>query len=83
MSIFSWLLFAAAAAAPTPAATAPAALDALDFDNGTLLVHDSGSYGSDVASWSAWRLSDGSPQGWCSPQNSPNGGSFEWQLEGT
>lgn len=68
-------------AAP-PKAPAPEKLDALDFNNGTMLVKESGSYGSGVDSWAAWRLADGSPTGWCSASGEPSGASFEWELDG-
>jgi len=74
-------LVLAAGKAPAPK---PDVLDALDFDNGTLLVAQSGSYGSGVSSWSAWRLTDGDAElGWCSPKDQPTGGSFEWDLDTT
>jgi outer membrane protein OmpA-like peptidoglycan-associated protein len=70
-------------AGKAPAAK-PEQLDALDFDNGTLLVSQSGSYGTGLSSWSAWRLTDGDPSlGWCSAQNEPTGGAFEWDLDTT
>ncbi|MBM4779847.1 MAG: OmpA family protein [Archangiaceae bacterium] len=68
-------------AAP-PKAPAPEKLDALDFNNGTMLVKESGSYGSGVGAWAAWRLADGSPTGWCSASGEPSGASFEWELDG-
>lgn len=78
---------AAAAAKPTPANR----LDALDFDNGALLTRHSGSYAgpggtlaeASVSDWSTWRLTDGSPQGWCSPKGETQAASFEWQLDTT
>ena len=58
-------------------------LDALDFDQGTLLTEESGSYGSELGGWSAWRLADGDPGvGWCSPRDTLTG-SFTWQFDGT
>lgn len=69
-------------AAP-PKAPAPEKLDALDFTNGTMLVKESESYSTGIGSWAAWRLSDGSPTGWCSASGHPKGGSFEWELDGS
>lgn len=76
----TWLSLVATVMAATPKA---APMDALDFDNGTLLVEESGSYGTGVGSWSAWRLADGDPAvGWCSPRGTLTG-SFTWQLDAT
>jgi outer membrane protein OmpA-like peptidoglycan-associated protein len=79
----------AAQAAP-PAAVAPKAvspaerLDALDFDNGAILIKETGSYASGIASWSAWHLTDGNEgAGWCSPKGAPVGSTFEWDLDTT
>lgn len=70
-------LSAAPKAAPKPA------LDALDFDNGALLLSETGSYGTETDSWSAWRLTDGDASlGWCSPEGKPLGGTFVWDLDG-
>jgi hypothetical protein len=76
-----------ARAAPTTA-SAPRAgsradrLDALDFDNGAILVSETGSYGSGIGAWSAWHLTDGDEEvGWCSPQGSPVGATFVWDLD--
>lgn len=80
--MLSLALVAALSAAPA-SPPAPAKLDALDFENGTLLVKESESYGTGVAAWAAWRLSDGSGQGWCSPRGTPKGGSFEWAFDGS
>lgn len=75
------LLTSLLAGAPkTPGAVEP--LNALELSNGALLVKQSPSYGSGVAVWSAWRLSDGSPTGWCSLSNKPNDGRFEYELDG-
>jgi outer membrane protein OmpA-like peptidoglycan-associated protein len=61
----------------------PEPVDALDFDQGTLLIEDSGSYGSGLGGWSAWRLADGDPGvGWCSPRDTVTG-RFTWQFDGT
>lgn len=58
-------------------------VDALDFDQGTLLLEESGSYGSGVSGWSAWQLADGNPElGWCSP-DSVLTGRFTWQFDAT
>lgn len=65
-------------------AAKPEVLDALDFDNGALLISDSGSYGEGLGAWSAWRLTDGDPTiGWCSPTDQPLGGTFVWDLDTT
>jgi outer membrane protein OmpA-like peptidoglycan-associated protein len=64
------------------AAPAAAALDALDFDQGALLLSETGSYSDGVAGWSAWRLTDGDETlGWCSPSEAPVGGTFVWELD--
>lgn len=58
-------------------------VDALDFDQGTLLTEESGSYGSGVGGWSAWRLADGDPgYGWCSPTGELTG-RFTWDFDAT
>jgi outer membrane protein OmpA-like peptidoglycan-associated protein len=76
--LLTLLAFLAAAPAPSKAER----LDALDFDNGALLVSESGSYGTDVGAWSAWHLTDGDPAlGWCSPQGKPLGGTLVWDLD--
>jgi outer membrane protein OmpA-like peptidoglycan-associated protein len=78
-------LLLAAAPAAGAASKAPAAadrLDALDFDNGAILVSETGSYGTGIGAWSAWHLTDGDEGvGWCSPQGSPVGGTFVWDLD--
>ena len=57
-------------------------LDALDFDNGAILLSETGSYGSGIGAWSAWHLTDGDEEvGWCSPQGSPVGATFVWDLD--
>ena len=57
-------------------------LDALDFDNGTILLSETGSYGSGIGAWSAWHLTDGDEEvGWCSSQGSPIGATFVWDLD--
>ena len=62
----------------------PERQDALDFSNGTVLVEESGSYGSGISSWAAWRLTDGSEaEGWSSPQGKPTGSTFVWELDST
>ncbi len=67
-----------------PAAPKAERLDALDFDNGAILVSESGSYGSEVGGWSAWNLADGDPLlGWCSADGAPTGGTFVWDLDTT
>lgn len=77
MSLLLVVLAAAPKAAPKPV------LDALDFDNGALLLSETGSYGTETGSWSAWRLTDGDASlGWCSPEGKPLGGTFVWDLEG-
>lgn len=63
------------------AAPAPVKEDALDFENGTVLVSASESYSTGVGDWTAWRLTDGSPQGWCSPKEKTKGSTFEWEFE--
>ncbi|HWO10424.1 MAG TPA: OmpA family protein [Polyangiaceae bacterium] len=83
------MMFCAVALAPgqaraggedAPVATQP--LDALDFDNGALLVDESASYATGTARWSAWRLSDGSEsEGWCSAKGNPTGSTFVWELD--
>lgn len=79
----TWLaVLAVMAAAPKTVPKEPL-VDALDFDNGTLLIEESGSYGTGVGSWSAWRLADGDPAiGWCSPSGTLTG-TFVWQLDAT
>lgn len=66
-------------------ASAPAAarrLNALAFDNGTLLTRESGSYSEGLSMWGAWGLTDGSDDiGWCSPSGKPTGASFVWDLD--
>lgn len=71
------------AAAPKTG-TAPEILDALDFDNGAILLSETGSYGSGIGAWSAWHLTDGDEAvGWCSPQGQPAGSTFVWDLDTT
>lgn len=78
------LLAALSLAAPSTAPAAPERLDALDFDNGAVLVADGGSYGAGISDWSAWRLTDGDEKkGWCSPQGHPTGLAFVWDLDTT
>jgi len=80
MTTLTLLLVALSAA---PKAAPKPALDALDFDNGALLLSETGSYGSETSSWSAWRLTDGDAElGWCSPEGKPLGGTFVWDLDG-
>ncbi|HOX45435.1 MAG TPA: OmpA family protein [Myxococcota bacterium] len=77
-TLLSLALLALAAAPPA------AALDALDFDNGAILLSETGSYGDGVGSWSAWRLTDGDEaMGWCSPAEEITGGTFVWELDTT
>jgi len=72
-------LFCLAAAPTSPKAER---LDALDFDNGAILVSESSSYGSEVGGWSGWNLADGDPTlGWCSADGAPTGGTFVWDLD--
>ncbi len=79
----TWLAVLAVMAAAPKAAPKEPLVDALDFDNGTVLIEDSGSFGTGVGSWSAWRLADGDPSvGWCSP-NGTLTGTFVWQLDAT
>jgi len=75
--------FAAQGASVAPkAGTTSERLDALDFDNGAILLSDTGSYGSGIGSWSAWHLTDGDEEvGWCSPQGAPAGSTFVWDLD--
>jgi outer membrane protein OmpA-like peptidoglycan-associated protein len=76
MNALPFLLVLAAAAPP------PERLDALAFDNGAVLLSAGGSYGEGVSGWSAWNLTDGSEaKGWCSPQGSPVGLEFVWDLD--
>ena len=76
------LAFALLAAAPPPAA--PDLLEALGFDNGTVLLSETGSYGTGIGAWSAWRLTDGDEKtGWCSAQGQATGSAFVWELDTT
>ena len=75
-------LAALLAAAPASGTPAPERQNALAFDNGATLLQDGGSYGSGLASWSAWSLADGSESnGWCSPQGKPTGIEHVWSLD--
>src|SRR5678815_5878503 len=68
------------------ASAAPSAdrQDALDFNNGAMLIEESGSYGSGTSAWAAWRLTDGSEtDGWATPQGKPAGSTFFWELDST
>lgn len=56
-------------------------LDALDFDNGTMLTEESPSWATGLADWTPWRLTDGSPQGWCSPEGKLGPASFTWTFD--
>lgn len=57
-------------------------LDALDFENGAMLVEEAPSWNTGVGAWTPWRLSDGSPMGWCSPESQLGAAAFVWQLDG-
>ena len=78
-----WAIALAAALVAAPKAEAPVErLDALDFDNGAILVSETGSYGSGIGAWSAWHLTDGDEKaGWCSPQGTPLGSTLVWDLD--
>jgi len=78
-----WAIALAAALVAAPKAEEPVErLDALDFDNGAILVSETGSYGSGIGAWSAWHLTDGNEEvGWCSPQGKPTGSTFVWDLD--
>jgi len=80
----AWLfsLLAILGAAAPKAEPAVERLDALDFDNGAILLSETGSYGTGIGKWSAWHLSDGDERvGWCSPQGTPLGSTFVWDLD--
>jgi outer membrane protein OmpA-like peptidoglycan-associated protein len=69
--------------AGAPSKTAAVELqDALDLTNGALLVKETPSYGHGVSAWAPWRLTDGSPAGWCSASGKATEGRFEYELEG-
>ncbi len=71
----------AQAAAPTVAAEK---LDALDFDNGAILLEQTESYAPRTLRWSAWGLTDGSDEsGWCSAQGKHIGATYVWELDTT
>ncbi|MFZ5443121.1 MAG: OmpA family protein [Myxococcota bacterium] len=57
-------------------------LDALDFDQGAMLTEEAPSWSTGVGAWTPWRLSDGSPMGWCSPDGQLGPAAFVWQLDG-
>jgi outer membrane protein OmpA-like peptidoglycan-associated protein len=79
---WAFALVAALAAAAPKAEPAEERLDALDFDNGAILISETGSYGKGIGAWSAWHLTDGDEAvGWCSPQGTPTGSTFVWDLD--
>lgn len=76
------LLALLAAAKPAPAVTGGEPVDLLDFDQGTVLVSATESYGEGVSGWAPHFLSDGSvKEGWCSAQGHPAGNEFVYELE--
>ena len=76
------LLLVILLAAPAALAAPAERLDALDFDNGALLVEASPSYAAGTSNWSAWGLADGGDAGWCSAKDKPKGNTFVWELDG-
>jgi outer membrane protein OmpA-like peptidoglycan-associated protein len=77
-------LAAAAPAGQAGIASRPERQNALALENGAVLVSDGGSYSTGVAEWAALHLANGDEKtGWCSPQGSPTGQAFDWELDTT
>jgi outer membrane protein OmpA-like peptidoglycan-associated protein len=73
-----------AAAAPAAAPAAAERQNALALENGGVLTADGGSFSNGVAEWAAYSLTNGDEKtGWCSPQGTPTGLAFDWELDTT